>query len=123
MTRDRSNGRGGREECFGNCSTFTQCLRTEKERRKDGEGEEEKCFLLEKEIPNGMLYCQRRIKPTCRCCNLQLLKLKDFFPLTLGCHLSEAYVDVANAQNLMYISCRLICVKSLYISCLFFSLS
>lgn len=52
--------------------------------------------------------------------NLQLQKLKDFFPVAPGPHLSEAYVDVANAQNLMYISCRHICVKSFYISCSFF---
>lgn len=68
MTRDRSNGRRGREKYFGSCSTFTQCLKTEKQGRKDGEGEEEKCLLLEKEIPNGMLYCQSKMKPTCCCC-------------------------------------------------------
>lgn len=71
MTRDRSNGRRGREKYFVSCSTFTQYLKTEKEGRKDGE--EEKCLGLEEEIPNGMLKCQSKMKPTCCCCTPGLI--------------------------------------------------
>lgn len=46
---------GGKGECFGSFSTFIQCLKTEKKRKEDGKGEELKCLLLKKEIPDGML--------------------------------------------------------------------
>lgn len=58
---------GGEGECFGSFSTFIQCLKTEKKRKEDGKGEELKCLLLKKEIPDGMLYCQSKMKPT-YCC-------------------------------------------------------
>lgn len=111
MTRYRSSGRNGKEKFFGRSSAYTQSLNPQKEGRKGKQEVEKKWLCLEKEICNGMLYCQSKMKPTCCCCipgliitpNLELQKSKDFFPVALGPDLPEVQIHVANAQKLKYI--------------------